>query len=173
ILGNMYKNMDDLICVYGASNHVPQDPLLLAFFDRFPIRLLVKHVEPSVENYKKLLQKEISIEVSDKVDTILTRKESINFAKEFNRLVTTRIEELIDNDFLKSIFNSVKYLKSGAEIFISDRNLKHIVKMIVAYSMLRSEKTSAVPNKTDIIFILTKIWNNEEQKDEIERFLVR
>lgn len=173
ILGNMYKNMDDLICVYGASNHVPQDPLLLAFFDRFPIRLLVKHVEPSVENYKKLLQKEISIEVSDKVDTILTRKESIKFAKEFNRLVTTRIEELIDNDFLKSIFNSVKYLKSGAEIFISDRNLKHIVKMIVAYSMLRSEKTSAVPNKTDIIFILTKIWNNEEQKDEIERFLVR
>lgn len=173
ILGNMYKNMDDLICVYGASNHVPQDPLLLAFFDRFPIRLLVKHVEPSVENYKKLLQKEISIEVSDKVDTILTRKESIKFAKEFNRLVTTRIEELIDNDFLKSVFNSVKYLKSGAEIFISDRNLKHIVKMIVAYSMLRSEKTSAVPNKTDIIFILTKIWNNEEQKDEIERFLVR
>jgi len=47
-------------------------------------------------------------------------------------------------------FNSVKYLKSGAEIFISDRNLKHIVKMIVAYSMLRSRKTSAVPNKTDI-----------------------
>jgi len=173
ILGNMYKNMDDLICVYGASNHVPQDPLLLAFFDRFPIRLLVKHVEPSVENYKKLLQKEINIEVSDKVEPILKRKESISFAKEFNRLVTTKIEEMIDNDFLKSVFNSVKYLKSGAEIFISDRNLKHIVKMIVAYSMLRSEKTSVVPNKSDIIFVLTKVWNNEEQKDEIERFLVR
>jgi len=173
ILGNIYKSMDDLVCVYGASNHVPQDPLLLAFFDRFPIRLLVRHVEPSIENYKKLLQKEIKIEMRDSIEPIFTRKESIAFAKEFNRLVTTRIEELIDDNFLKNVFSSVKYLKSGAEIFISDRNLKHIVKMIVAYSMLRSEKTSVVPNKNDIIFVLKKIWNNEEQKDEVERFIVR
>ncbi|KLO23489.1 AAA family ATPase [Marinitoga sp. 1155] len=172
ILGNIYKDIEDLIVVYGASNHMPSDNLLKAFLDRFPIRLLVKSISPDVDNYKKLLNKEIKIESSDETQAKFNREESIEFAKNMNKFIINRVEELIDFRFIRSFFSKLKLLKLDGGIFISDRSIKSLIKMIIAHSMIKSERLNAEPTFEDIRFVLSKIWTDEEQKYEIERILV-
>lgn len=178
IIGNMYKEMKDLIVVYGASNYTPRDPLLKAFFDRFPIRLLVEPIDPTLENYKKLIHKEILIEKSSlnnskpessekENNVIFTRNEAIEFAKRMNEIVLRRLEELKDEKIITSLINEIRRLRK--KIYISDRSIKYILKMVVAHSMLKTRNLfSSSPKYENLRFVLTKIWEEVEQKDVIE-----
>jgi MoxR-like ATPase len=175
LIGDLYKDLDDLIAIFGASNHTPTDPLLQAFFDRFPIRTLVKGIES--KDYKKLLGNEFKIEkkVLDNKNQkeILKKEESIVFSKLINEKI---IEKYIDVESESSILNRftsiISTLKKEEDIFISDRNLKFYIKMIIAHSMLRESSLDPTIKNDDLIFVLSKIWNNEEQKDAIESIIL-
>ncbi|ACJ74987.1 MoxR protein [Thermosipho africanus H17ap60334] len=173
LLGDIYKSLDDLIVIYGATNHTPTDPLLKAFYDRFPIRVLVEGVER--KDYEELLDREFDIEEKnlrkDK-EILFDRKESIMFSKMMNEYIMMKYFELRQNKYITDLLDRIEMLKKDKDIFISDRNLKFYVKNMIAYSMIRNESLNPNLNLEDLKFILSKIFNNEEQKYEIERYFI-
>ncbi|WGS65174.1 AAA family ATPase [Marinitoga aeolica] len=173
LIGDVYKSLDDLIVIFGATNHTPTDPLLKAFYDRFPIRVLVEGLDR--RDYEELLNREFEIEennIKHSKKSLFKREESISFAKKMNEYIIKKYFELKHDKYIISLLDRIEILKKDRDIFISDRNLKFYVKNMIAYSMIRNESLDLQLNLEDVKFILSKIFNNEEQKDEIERILL-
>ncbi|KLO23486.1 AAA family ATPase [Marinitoga sp. 1155] len=182
LVGDMYKKLNDLIVIYGATNHTPTDPFLKAFYDRFPIRVLVENIERS--QFMNLLDKEFIIEkeyfIEKKSDSIKSNSnkkdlnfDSIEFSKEINKYIINYYPKLRrynkNMKIIKTFLDYIHILRSDKEIFISDRNIKYYIKMMIAYSMIRRESLKIELDFEDASFILTKIFDHEEQKYEIER----
>ncbi|MBM7560445.1 AAA family ATPase [Marinitoga litoralis] len=173
LLGDKYESLDNLIAIFGATNHTPTDPLLKAFYDRFPLRVLVEGLER--RDYEELLNREFEIEennIKHIKKTLFEKNESIEFAKKMNEYIIKKYFELKHDKYIISLLDRIEILKKDRNIFISDRNLKFYVKNMIAYSMIRNESLDTELNFEDVKFILSKIFNKEEQKDDIERILL-
>lgn len=173
IIGDDYKEVDNIISVVGASNHTPDDPLLKAFFDRFPIRTYVKGIHK--KDYANLIEEELKIERDVKIrennqnenEAILTSSETLVLVKEFNTLILDQTLKRLNDSVYTKLLNKIKVLKSTqkleGELFISDRSLKSFAKMLTAHAIITSKKLENFSVDNDSIkFVLNKTWEDEE-----------
>jgi len=190
ILGDTRKDNLDLLAVFGASNQTPDDPELMAFFDRFPVRVLVENInangnkEGTINNYADLIFKSLIFE-EEGSSTLSDKKiiEISDFVESMNKIIITKLKLLIQFDEQKNVMKYITdYLKWNKNVamesalLISDRSLKSIAKMIVAYSLIASGKLEIEPSlnfKDYCHFILEKTWNKEEERDEIRQIIGR
>jgi len=181
IMGDTNEELDHLLAVFGASNHPPDDPDLLAFFDRFPIRVLV---ESSNDKFDKLILK--SLEFEKKNGTNSSSKNGsgeiisiTGFVETINKNIIDSLENLLENSDVMGRFNEfIKHTRNEyniSDLYISDRSLKSLAKMVVAYAMIQRKKVKI--DKEDFTndhcnSILKKTWNRDkEQINDIQNLL--
>jgi len=104
ILGDTNKDVNQLLAVFGASNHTPDDPDLKAFFDRFPVRIYFKSLEKS--KYKELVKR--ALEIEKKGEDLQAKKlkdKKDDYSKNQEEKIITDINKKIIDDPLSYIIN--------------------------------------------------------------------
>jgi len=181
IMGDTHEKLDHLLAVFGASNHPPDDPDLLAFFDRFPIRFFV---ESSNNSYKDLILKSLEFEKKNESKSFSNNEQDgiINitgFVEKVNETIIDSLKKFLNSSDVMEHFNQfIKHTRDEynvSDLYISDRSLKPIAKMIIAYAMTQKQilDIEAKDFTNDHCnFILEKTWNkDQEQINEIQRLL--
>ncbi|XRO74605.1 AAA family ATPase [Methanocaldococcus sp. 28A] len=119
-----------LISLFGASNELPEENELLAFYDRFLFRKVVKGIR-SCENLIKL----IKLDEEYKPKTTITIKELKKMQEKANDVdIENIIGYLVD----------IKKKLSQNHIYISDRRFKKSVKAIKCYAYLNGRKEAEI-----------------------------
>ncbi|EHP84815.1 AAA family ATPase [Methanotorris formicicus] len=138
-----------LISLFGASNELPEENELLAFYDRFLFRKIVSSIK-SKENLKNLIYLDEEYIPSTKITTddikkLQKKAEKVN--------IDNIIDYLID----------IKTKLNHNNVFISDRRLKKSIKAIKSYALLNGKKEA---DEEDLEILRHVFW------DEVEDYMV-
>ncbi|AEF96012.1 AAA family ATPase [Methanotorris igneus] len=125
-----------LISLFGASNELPEENELLAFYDRFLFRKKVDRIK-SMLNLEKLidLNENYKPKTTMDIDEIKKLREKI---------------EKVDISNIKRYLIDIKMTLENEGIYISDRRFKKSVKAVKAYAFLNG-KDNADENDLDIL----------------------
>ena len=146
-----------LISLFGASNELPEENELLAFYDRFLFRKVVKGIR-SYENLSKL----IDLDEEYKPKTIIDIEDVKEMQKEALKVDISNIKE----DLIK-----IKLSLESEGIRISDRRFKKSVKAVKCFAYLNG-KEKADENDLDILRHI--YWNEPDEffKVSVEIFKI-
>ncbi|WP_457613368.1 AAA family ATPase, partial [Methanocaldococcus sp.] len=131
----LYHNGDriekvPLISLFGASNELPEENELLAFYDRFLFRKTVKGIK-NYENLKKL----VKLDENYKPKTKISVKDVLKMQEKAKKVeIDGIIDYLID----------IKKKLSQNHIYISDRRFKKSVKAVKCFAYLNGKKEAEV-----------------------------
>ncbi|ENN96672.1 ATPase [Methanocaldococcus villosus KIN24-T80] len=145
-----------LISLFSASNELPEESELLAFYDRFLFRKIVR----GIRGYNNLIR------LLDLEDYKAKTKIEIDELKELQK---EAMDVKIDN--IKEDIIKIKLSLEGEGINISDRRLKKAVKAIKCYSYLNGKEKAEIEDLEILRFIF---WNEPEEfyKTSIEIFKI-
>ncbi|WP_423792601.1 AAA family ATPase [Methanocaldococcus indicus] len=146
-----------LISLFSASNELPEENELLAFYDRFLFRKVVRNIK-AFDDLMKLL--DLSEEYKPKT------KMSIDELKNLQKEV-----EKVDISSIKKDIINIKFALENEGITISDRRLKKSVKAVKSYAYLNG-KDKADVNDLDILRHI--FWNEPDEffKVSVEVFKI-
>ncbi|CAB3288243.1 ATPase associated with various cellular activities AAA_5 [Methanocaldococcus lauensis] len=146
-----------LISLFGASNELPEENELLAFYDRFLFRKVVRGIK-CYENLSKL----IDLEEEYKPKTVIDIDELRELQKEALKVDISNIKETLIR---------IKISLESEGIKISDRRFKKSVKAVKCFAYL-NEKEKADENDLDILRHI--YWNEPDEffKVSVEIFKV-
>ncbi|MDK2789600.1 MAG: MoxR-like ATPase [Methanothermococcus sp.] len=149
----IYHNGDEvqrapLISLFGASNELPEENGLFAFYDRFLFRKIVKNIN-NRENLKKL----VYLDEDYKPKTKITVEDIKKLQKEVEKV---NIDGIVD------YLLDIKMKLNHHNIFISDRRLKKSIKAIKSYALLNGKKEA---DENDLEILRHIFW------DEVEDYL--
>ncbi|ACX73048.1 ATPase associated with various cellular activities AAA_5 [Methanocaldococcus vulcanius M7] len=131
----LYHNGDriekvPLISLFGASNELPEENELLAFYDRFLFRKTIKGIK-NYENLKKL----VKLDENYKPKTKISVKDVLKMQEKAKKVeIDGIIDYLID----------IKKKLSQNHIYISDRRFKKSVKAVKCFAYLNGKKEAEV-----------------------------
>jgi hypothetical protein len=97
------------------------------------------------------------------------RYKTIEFIHRMSARIAKATLGFVNQRRIYELNNKVTTIKSSGNVFISDRSLKILAKMVVAHACLTGKTLEPTPNGDNIHFVLTKTWEDEEQIDEIEQ----
>jgi len=154
----VFENNDvPLQSLYGATNFIPEEKILVAFFDRFLFRFLVEEIHEG-KNFKKMLMLgDFSVDVNE----IITKDEI--------KILQEKLKQVDISPVLDSIVKMRDLLKVEM-IEPSSRRFKWALQALKARALLN--KRLAV--ESDDLYLLTHIlWTDKKEIHLIETTLLR
>ncbi len=147
--------------LFGASNEVPDEPELEAFYDRFTIRHFVRPI--SEDLWRELLDKVWTIEKSGYIpraeDKVLSMKE----LEGLHKMVLS-----VDLDGIKSKLVKLLAVFESRGIHITDRRKGKVLKVIAANSVLNGRSTAF---EEDLMVIKYVVARDQEELDKANTIL--
>jgi MoxR-like ATPase len=166
IFRNGTKNeKTNLLSVIGASNELPKESIeLQALYDRFLTRMFIDYVSEEKKVYLLLSENKSFDGVS--IENRLKVEELESFHKDMNKVKLSQENAQIISNIHKEL--KEKFNENDFET-ISDRRLKKAVKILKA-SALSNERSEV--NVLDISLLSNVFWNDEENRDEVEKVVL-
>jgi MoxR-like ATPase len=141
-----------LCSLFAASNHVPNDEVLQAVFDRFLIRAFSQNLDSY--HFRGLIEYGINAEVTDdEVPTPLASVADLRVVHQSMRRLLT-----FPNDFLAAYKGLVFQIRSEG-VALSDRRVVKLLKLFAASALLDGRPQVDAGD----FFILRHVWNSTDQ----------
>lgn len=149
-----------LLSVIGATNSANKDPELEAFYDRFPIRLLMESVFEEYESEVGVNQNEVAKSLLQRSLAMAVESESKVDPKEMPVSDDFRLLGLYVRKYAAANYNNNPdfiniFLTLRKEMEYSDRTLSQVFQFGIAHSMLSEETNKPKDDKIKQIFKLT------------------
>jgi len=152
----------------SASNELPaKDQGLEALWDRFLVRFVVNSIEDE-KKFNAMIAMPSAL-FDEKVDGSITDNDYKEWSKKIDQIVIP-----------ENIFNVIQVIRNKIElhnleeennekkIYVSDRRWRKIVQLMRTSAFLNDRKEVDL---MDCFLIMHCIWNEEEQKDTMQRFV--
>jgi len=141
------------LMVIGASNHLPEDEVLQALFDRFLIRVKSDNVDPGQLN--EVLNAGWSLEQK------MSAERPGILANEIRSL--QELTSSIDLEQVRPFYIELVHKMRNAGLQVSDRRAVKLQRMIAASALLCKRSKAILSD----LWILRHIWDTEEQREII------
>lgn len=141
--------------IVGASNEMPMEESLMAFFDRFLLRFNVENVATNNWSFEAILRTKNTFEPTDK----LTMDE------------LDQIRELVDEVDLEQVYKpmfEISKALSAKDITVSDRRWKKASKIVAAESWIGGYDAAEVE---DLGCLSSVLWSDPKDIPEVERIV--
>ncbi|WP_423793202.1 AAA family ATPase [Methanocaldococcus indicus] len=145
-----------LISLFSASNELPEENELLAFYDRFLFRKIVSEIRGD-NNLKKLLllEEEYNPKTIINIDKLKKLQEEAKY---------------VEVDGVLGYIIDIKKILQQNHVYISDRRLKKSVKAVKSYAYLNG-KDKADVNDLDILRHI--FWNEPDEFFKVSKIVFR
>ncbi|MGO8673139.1 MAG: AAA family ATPase [Capsulimonadaceae bacterium] len=159
-----------LISMIGATNAIPEDPSLLAFADRFVLRLEVTRVTD--EQVDDLLDLGWELE-RDRIEAAVRAARKLEMGTELPSLHSTDFVNLhshvrdVDLSGIREEYTQIVKELRGSSVDLSDRRAVRGLKLIAAAALLRE---SARAEACDF-WPLLHLWSRPQESDAIQSVL--
>jgi len=144
-----------LITMIGATNLIPEDSNLQAFYDRFLLRYIVQYIVED-GNFLKMLQT-----TNYKLKTSISLKEIEEMQKE--------VEKIDVPDNIWQLLVNIRHKLQEKSIIIGNRRFKHALSIIKANAYLNGHQ-SVTPE--DLSILKDILWSDPKEIGEIERIVL-
>lgn len=147
--------------LFGASNEVPDEPELEAFYDRFTIRHFVRPI--SEDLWRELLDK---VWVIEKAGYMFRTEDKVLNMKELEGL--HKLVLSVDLDGIKSKLVKLLAVFESRGIHITDRRKGKVLKVIAANSVLNGRSTAF---EEDLMVVKYVVARDQEELDKVNTIL--
>jgi MoxR-like ATPase len=137
-----------LLSLFSASNHLPEEEALRAFFDRFLLRCHVKNLK--AEAMPRLLEAGWALESASPAESTVSAAELAGLHTRLYRVDLAGVTE----PYMETVF---KVRDLG--IAFSDRRAVKVLKLLAASALLCGRESA---NPSDL-WVLRYVWDREEQ----------
>lgn len=148
--------------LFGASNEVPEESELLAFYDRFLLRHFVRPVSENL--WRELLEKSWAIERSIYYSEV-RKVEPVMDMKELRKLHEAVLE--IDLEPIKHKLTKLFAAFESRGIHISDRRKGKALKVIASNSLLEGRSKAVEQDLLVLKYVVPRDWDELEKVDAI------
>lgn len=153
-----------LMCLVGASNRVPDDPVLQAMYDRFLVRIRCDYVKPS--SLPLLLERGWKSEVAKLSSSSDEERESFSIA-ELQELRKKLAE--VNMDRIKEPYLLLVEKIRDLGVALSDRRLIHLLRLIAASSIF-SHREEATPAD---FWVMRYTWEEPHQAEILDELVTQ
>lgn len=150
--------------LFGASNEVPDDPEIEAFYDRFTLRHFVRPV--SEDLWHDLLDKSWRLEIISSLDSssyVEDKVLDINQLRELYKMVLN-----VDLSSVKSKLIKLLAVLESRGIHITDRRKGKLLKVIAAHSLINGKNTAT---EDDLIAVKYVVARDLEELEKVNTIL--
>jgi MoxR-like ATPase len=150
--------------LFGASNEVPDDPEIEAFYDRFTLRHFVRPV--SEDLWHDLLDKSWRLEIISSLDSssyVEDKVLDINQLRELYKMVLN-----VDLSSVKSKLIKLLAVLESRGIHITDRRKGKLLKVIAAHSLINGRNTAT---EDDLIAVKYVVARDLEELEKVNTIL--
>lgn len=147
-----------LLCLYGASNEVPNDEALEAIYDRFLLRVYSDNLDSY--HFHGLIEKGLAYETS-KLNAQRSGTQPLLSSKNLHQLHSELPRHLRFNPEFIAKYKALVFQIRNEGVSISDRRVVKLLKLFAASALFDGRQSA---DESDF-FVLKHIWNNLDQRE--------
>lgn len=147
-----------LLCLYGASNEVPNDEALEAIYDRFLLRVYSDNLDSY--HFHGLIEKGLAYETS-KLNEQRSGTQPLLSSKNLHQLHSELPRHLRFNPEFIAKYKALVFQIRNEGVSISDRRVVKLLKLFAASALFDGRQSA---DESDF-FVLKHIWNNLDQRE--------
>jgi MoxR-like ATPase len=147
-----------LLCLYGASNEVPNDDALAAIFDRFLLRVYSDNLDSY--HFHGLLEKGLAYE-RNKIAARSTPRPALLSSDHIKAVHAEFPKHLGFTTAFSAKYKALIFQIRNEGVSISDRRVIKLLKLFTASALFDGRATA---NESDF-FVLKHIWNTMDQRE--------
>lgn len=155
--GNQVVNVP-LLCLYGASNEVPNDDALEAIYDRFLLRVYSDNLDSY--HFHGLIEKGLAYEKA-RIQTRTTPRKALLSSDALKAIHTGFPAHLNFTPEFTAKYKALVFQIRNEGVSVSDRRVIKLLKLFAASALFDGRPTA---DESDF-FVLKHIWNNLDQRE--------